>query len=341
MKLGEIAQRLGARLVGGNADIEIAGIAGIEDAGPRQLTFVSNSRYAAAARTTRASAVIVTEDFPALSAPTLRVKDPYLSFARALDFFYQPPQYSAGVHPAAVVHPNAKIGKNAHIAAYVVVAEDVTLGDDCVLLPHVVIYRGAKIGHHFLAHAHAVVREFCEIGNHVTLQNGVVVGGDGFGFAKDEKSHWRKIVQSGPTIIEDDVEIQSNACIDRASIGETRVERGAKIDNLVQVGHGSRVGQDALLCAQVGLAGSTKVGRDVVLAGQAGVAGHCRIGDGAIITAQSGVPNDVPDNAVFSGYPAMENKQWLRASAVFKRLPELLRQLRAGKEKNSGGKQSA
>ncbi len=209
-----------------------------------------------------------------------------------------------------------------------VIQEDVEVGQNAVMLAHVVIYRGVRIGDNFLAHSHAVIREFCRIGNNVVLQNGVVVGGDGFGFAKDNAGHWHKIVQSGPTVIEDDVEIQANACVDRASVGETRVARGAKIDNLVQVGHGSKVGEDSLLCAQAGLAGSTDVGRNVILAGQVGVAGHCKIGDGVIATAQSGIPSDVPAGAVVSGYPAIDNKLWLRCVAVFNRLPEIVKILR-------------
>jgi UDP-3-O-[3-hydroxymyristoyl] glucosamine N-acyltransferase len=328
MKLFEIAKRLGTRLENGSPDTEITGVAGIDDAGPGQLTFISNPKYAAAARTTKASAIIVAEDFPVLSTAMLRSKNPYLDFARALEIFYQPPKYAPGIHPTAVIHPSAKVGANAHIGPYVVIAEDVVVGDNAILLAHVVIYRGVKIGNSFLAHSHAIVREFCRIGNNVVLQNGVVVGGDGFGFAKDDKGHWHKIVQSGPTVIEDDVEIQANACIDRASVGETRIARGAKIDNLVQVGHGSRVGEDTLLCAQVGLAGSTDVGNKVILAGQVGVAGHCTIGDGAIATAQSGIPNDVPAGAVVSGYPAIDNKLWLRCVAVFNRLPEIAKLLR-------------
>lgn len=328
MKLSEIASLLGARIENGSPDTDITGVTGIEDAGPGQLTFVSNPKYAAAARTTKASAVIVSEDFPALSTAMLRSKNPYLGFARALELFYQPPQYTPGTHPTAVVHPSAKIGLGAHIGPYVVIQEDVQIGCNAVLLSHVVIYRGVRIGDNFFAHSHAVVREFCEIGNNVVLQNGVVVGGDGFGFAKDDAGRWRKIVQSGPTVIEDDVEIQANACIDRASVGETRIARGAKIDNLVQVGHGSKVGEDSLLCAQAGLAGSTDVGRNVILAGQVGVAGHCKIGDGVIATAQSGVPNDVPAGAVVSGYPAIDNKLWLRCVAVFNRLPEIAKLLR-------------
>ncbi|HEV2699006.1 MAG TPA: UDP-3-O-(3-hydroxymyristoyl)glucosamine N-acyltransferase [Terriglobales bacterium] len=329
MKLSEIAGVLGARLENGSPDTEITGVTGIESAGLGQLTFLANPKYAGLARTTKASAVIVAEDFPALPGAMLRSRNPYFDFARALELFYQPPQYAPGIHSSAVVHASAKISSGAHVGPYVVIHEDVQIGSNAVLLAHVVIYRGARIGNNFLAHSHAVVREFCTIGNNVVLQNGVIIGGDGFGFAKDDNGRWHKIVQSGPTVIEDDVEIQANACIDRASVGETRISRGAKIDNLVQVGHGSTVGEDSLLCAQAGLAGSTHVGKNVILAGQVGVAGHCKIGDGAVATAQSGIPNDVPAGAVVSGYPAIDNKLWLRCVAVFNRLPEIVKLLRA------------
>jgi len=329
MKLAQIASALNARLENGSPNIEITGVAGIEEAGSGQLTFVANPKYAAAARTTKASAVIVAEDFPAIPAAMLRAKNPYLTFARALELFYQPPRYAPGVHPTAVIHASARIGDNAHIGPYVVIDEDVQIGRNAVMLAHVVIYRGAKIGDNFFAHAHAVVREHCRLGHNVILQNGAVIGADGFGFAKDDSGRWYKIVQSGPAVIEDNVEVQANACVDRASIGETRIARGAKIDNLVQVGHGSRVGEDTLLCAQVGLAGSTDVGKNVILAGQVGVAGHCKIGDGAVATAQSGIPNDVAAGVVVSGYPAMDNKLWLRCSAVFNKLPEIAKAVRA------------
>ncbi len=328
MKLAEIASFLGARLENGSPELNITGVAGIEQAGPGHITFLANPRYAAVARTTKASAIIVAEDFPALDVAMLRSKNPYLAFARSIELFYKAPQYAPGIHTTAVIHASAKIGRNAHVGPYVVVSEDVEIGDNAVLLAHVVIYRAAKIGNNFLAHAHAVVREHCRLGDDVTLQNGVVVGADGFGFAKDDSGHWYKIVQSAPTIIENDVEVQANACIDRASVGETRIGRGSKIDNLVQVGHGSSVGEDSLLCAQVGLAGSTEVGNRVILAGQVGVAGHCKVGDGVIATAQSGIPNDVPAGSTVSGYPAIDNKLWLKCSAVFKKLPDLAKSLR-------------
>jgi UDP-3-O-[3-hydroxymyristoyl] glucosamine N-acyltransferase len=329
MKLAQIASALNLRLENGSGETEITGVAGIEEAAPGQLTFVANRKYAALARSTAASAVIVAEDFPSLpTGAMLRSKNPYLAFARAIELFYQPPQYAPGVHPTAIVHASARIGKNAHLGPYVVVGEDARIGDNAVLLAHVVIYRGARIGHNFFAHAHTIVREHCRLGDDVILQNGAIVGADGFGFAKDDSGRWHKIVQSGPAVIGNEVEVQANACIDRASVGETVVARGTKIDNLVQVGHGSRVGDNTLLCAQAGLAGSTKVGKNVILAGQVGVAGHCKIGDGAIATAQSGIPNDVPPGAVVSGYPAIDNKLWLRCSAVFNKLPEIARSLR-------------
>jgi UDP-3-O-[3-hydroxymyristoyl] glucosamine N-acyltransferase len=251
MKLSEIAAKIGARLEG--RDLEIDSVAGIGEARAGQLTFIANPKYASQAKTTQASAVIVDDNFPALQKSTLRTTNPYLAFAQALNLFYQPPQFQPGIHPTAVIHSSAKIGRNASIGPYVVVGEDAVLGDDCTLVAHVVIYHGVSIGNNFFAHAHAVVREFCKIGNNVILQNGVVIGADGFGFAKDEKGQWHKIVQSGHVVIGDNVEIQAHSCIDRAAVGVTQIDRGAKIDNFVQVGHGSSIGEDSLICAQVGL----------------------------------------------------------------------------------------
>jgi UDP-3-O-[3-hydroxymyristoyl] glucosamine N-acyltransferase len=329
MKLSAIAAALHARLDNGSPETDITGLNGIDQAGPGELSFVSNPKYAAAARSTRASAVIVAEDFPAIPAAMLRAKDPYLSFARALELFHQPLRYAPGVHATAVVHPTAKVGAHAHIGPYVVVDENVEIGEHAVLLAHVVIYRGVQIGHHFFAHAHAVVRENCRLGNHVLLQNGVVVGADGFGFAKTAEGRWHKIPQPAPVVIGDDVEIQANSCIDRASVGETRIGRGVKIDNLVQVGHGSSVGEDALLCSQVGLGGSTEIGARAILTGQVGVVGHCKVGEAAIVTPQSGVANDVAAGALVSGAPAVDHKLWLKYSAILPRLPEMARALRA------------
>lgn len=333
MKLSAIAQALDVRLENGSPATEITGLNGIEQAGPGELTFVSNPKYAAAARSTRASAVIVSEDFPAIATAMLRAKDPYLTFARALELFHQPRQYAPGVHPTALIDATAKIGAGAHIGPYVVIGEDVEIGANAVLLAHVVIYRGTRIGDNFFAHSHAVVRENCRIGRNALLQNGVVIGADGFGFAKMADGHWYKIPQPAPVIIGDDVEVQANSCIDRASVGETRIGRGVKVDNLVQVGHGAQVGEDALLCAQVGLAGSTQIGNKVILTGQVGVVGHCKVGENAIVTPQSGVANDIAAGALVSGSPAVDHKAWLKYSAILPRLPEIARAVRAKDKK--------
>src|SRR5258706_740874 len=294
MKLSQIASALNARLENGSLDseiidTEIPGLNGIEQAGPGEITFVANQKYAPAARLTKAAAVIVAQSFPAIPAATLRVEDPYQSFARALELFHQPLRYAPGVHPTAIVHPTAKIGRGAHLGPSAVIDEHVEIGDHAVLLAHAVIYRGVKIGNNFFAHAHAVVRENCRIGNNVLQHNGVVIGSDGFGFAKTRDGHWYKIPQPAPVVIKDDVEVQANSCIDRASVGETRIGRGVKIDNLVQVGHGSQVGEDALLCSQVGLGGSTEIGNRVILTGQVGAVGHCKVGEAAIVTQPSGI----------------------------------------------------
>jgi UDP-3-O-[3-hydroxymyristoyl] glucosamine N-acyltransferase len=326
MKLGELASRLGAELRG-DPELEVTGVKGIEDAGPSEITFVANPKYGALARKTKAAAVLVDPDFPEIAPPTLRIRNPYHAFSRALALFYQPPAYAPGIHPTAVIDPTAEIGENAHIGAYVVVGPRVRLGSHATLLPHVVLYPGVQAGSHLFAHAHAVVREHCVLGDHVTLENGAIIGADGFGFSKNEAGHWEKIPQSGPVLLGNRVDVQANACIDRATVGTTEIGDGSKVDNLVQVGHGSKVGENSLLCAQVGLAGSSVIGNNVILAGQAGVAGHCSLGDGVILTAQSAVSHDVPPGKMISGSPGFDNRVWLRAVAIFQRLPELLKRL--------------
>jgi len=332
MKLQELAHRLGCRLEG-SPGIEITGVAGIDYAVTGQLTFLANRRYSPQLKTTQASAVLVEEGVKLEHEPelaplaALRTANPYLAFAHAIELFYGPPVYKPGVHATAVIDASAKIGRGAHIGPYCFIGEEVEIGEDAVLHSFVTIYRDAKIGARFFAHAHAVVREGCRIGDRVILQNGVIIGGDGLGFAKQADGSWYKMAQSGPAVLEDDVEVQANACIDRATVGETRIGRGTKIDDLVLVGHASQVGAHTMLCGQVGLAGSTRVGESCILAGQVGTAGHLTVGDGAVITAQSGVPNNVPARALYSGYPAVENRQWLKMMAALNRLPELQRRV--------------
>jgi UDP-3-O-[3-hydroxymyristoyl] glucosamine N-acyltransferase len=341
MKLQELAERLECRLEG-EPGVEIHGVAGIEQAGPGEVTFLANRRYTPNLSTTRASAVFVEDGVDvvrepgALALAKLRTSNPYLSFAKAIELFYEAPKYAPGIHPAAVIANSARIGAGAHVGPYCFVDEDVVIGENAVLHSFVTIYRGARIGATFFAHAHAVVREFCRIGDRVILQNGVIIGGDGLGYAKKPDGTWYKMMQSGPTVLEDDVEVQANACIDRATVGETRIGRGTKIDDLVLVGHASKVGGNSMLCGQVGLAGSTRIGENCILAGQVGTAGHLTVGDGAVITAQSGVPNDVPERALYSGYPAVENREWLRMMAALRRLPELQKRVGELEERLAG-----
>jgi UDP-3-O-[3-hydroxymyristoyl] glucosamine N-acyltransferase len=326
-KLQDLASALGCTL-SGDGEIEITGIAGMEQAGPADLTFLANPKYTHKVKHSRAAAILVSEPLPQSTPASLVSANPYHDFARALALFYQPPRPKPGIHPQASIAATAVVGEGAAIGPFAVVGENVTIGRNAVLHPHAVIYDGVKIGDDFCAHSHAVVREFCEIGHRVILQNGVVVGGDGFGFAKTAQGTHFKIPQSGVTVIEDDVEVQTLSSIDRATVGETRVKRGAKIDSLVQVGHACTVGEDDIICAQTGLAGSTVLGKNVLLAGQVGISGHLTIHDNAVIYAQSGIGGDVQAGAVLSGSPAFDSREWLRAITAFPKLPELLKAVR-------------
>jgi UDP-3-O-[3-hydroxymyristoyl] glucosamine N-acyltransferase len=327
MKLSVLATTLDCRLRG-DGDVEILGVTGMERAGPGDVTFLANPKYAHKVKETRAGAIIVHESAGELPIPALLSKNPYLDFARALEQFYQPPVPPAGIHPAAFIDVTSKVGEDASIGAYVVVGPHVTIGRRARLHPHVVIYEGAVIGDDFTAHSGSVVREHCRIGNRVILQNGVVIGGDGFGFAKRADGTHYKIVQSGPTVLEDDVEVQSLTNIDRATVGETRVRRGAKVDSLVQIGHACEVGEDNIICAQVGLAGSSVLKKNVLLAGQVGVSGHLTIHDNAVVYAQSGIGGDVEPGTVVSGSPAFDASTWRRCVAAYPKLPELIRAMR-------------
>jgi UDP-3-O-[3-hydroxymyristoyl] glucosamine N-acyltransferase len=300
----------------------------MEHATASELTFLANPKYAHKLKHSRAGAVLIAQRVDDLPIAQLISANPYLDFARALALFYQAPRPKPGIHPMASIAASAQIGEGASIGAFAVVGENVTIGKKAILHPHVVIYDGAQIGDDFLAHSHSSVREFCRVGNRVILQNGVVVGGDGFGFAKRADGSHHKIPQSGVTIIEDDVEVQSLTSVDRATVGETRVKRGAKIDSLVQVGHACVVGEDNIICAQTGLAGSTILEKRVLLAGQVGVSGHLTIHDDAVVYAQSGVGHDVKAGGIISGSPAFEMREWIRAATGFQKLPELIRTVR-------------
>jgi len=327
MKLRELAAALGCTVLG-DGELDITGVRGMEQAGPSELTFLANPKYAHKVKDTRAGAILVTAPVSGQSITSVVSANPYHDFARALAMFYQPPRPAPGIHPQASIASSASIGEGASIGPFAVVGERVRIGNNAVLHPHVVVYEGAEIGDDFIAHSHAVVREFCRVGNRVILQNGVVVGGDGFGFAKTKEGTHFKIVQSGVTVIEDDVEIQSLTSIDRATMGETRVKRGAKIDSLVQVGHACVIGEDNIICSQAGLAGSSVLGKNVLLAGQAGVSGHLTIHDNAVVYAQAGIGGDIEAGSVVAGSPHFDAKTWRRAVAAFPKLPDLVRAVR-------------
>jgi UDP-3-O-[3-hydroxymyristoyl] glucosamine N-acyltransferase len=329
MKISELAERTGARVEGATDDLEITGAAGMDDAASGHVTFLANPRYTPRVNTTRASAIYLSEDAQTdRQIAILRVKDPYLAYTRALRIFNPEAELEPFVHPSAVIDPNARVAKRVAIGACVVIGRNAFIGDDVRIHPNVTIYDDVTIGRGSVIHSGVAIRERTVIGERVVIHNNSVIGCDGFGYAKDEEKHWLKIPQAGRVVIEDDVEIGAATTIDRASVGESRIGRGSKLDNLVQIGHSCTIGEDTLLCAQVGLAGSSHIGNRVILAGQAGVAGHLTIGDDVVLTAKSATSHDIPAGKVISGIPAFDNKDWLRSTAAFRRLGEIQRTVR-------------
>ena len=322
MKLHEIAARLECRLEG-DGDIDIRGIAAIDDALPGDLTFFTNPKYATSLRETRASAVILGETADPAPCAMLRAKQPYLAFARAVELFSDPWRPPVGIHPTAVVGAGVTIGDGVSVGPFAVIGDGARIGDRSVIHAHVSIGREVEIGDDCVLHVRVSIRERIRLGHRVILQDGAVIGSDGYGFARRADGTHHKIPQLGAVVIEDDVEIGANAAVDRPAVGETRIGAGTKIDNLVQIAHGVSIGRNVLLAAQVGVAGSVTIEDDVTLAGQVGVAGHITLGKGVIATAQTGIPNSVDPGAFVSGYPAIPNRDWLRSSAVFRKLPEL------------------
>jgi len=328
MKLSDLARLTGARVEGAD-DIEISGAAGLDEAGAGHVTFLANPRYTPRVNTTRASAIYLSEEATTdREISILRVKDPYLAYTRALRIFHPDAELEPFVHPSAVIDPTARIAARVAIGACVVIGRNVFVGDDVLIHPNVTVYDDVTIGRGSVIHSGVALRERTVIGERVVIHNNAVIGCDGFGYAKDEQKRWLKIPQAGRVVIEDDVEIGAGTTIDRASVGESRIGRGSKVDNLVQIGHSCTVGEDSLLCAQVGLAGSSHIGSRVILAGQAGVAGHLTIGDDVVLTAKSATSHDIPAGKVISGIPAFDNKDWLRSTAAFRRLGEMQRTLR-------------
>ena len=326
MTLRDLAERLGCRLEG-DGTLEISRIASLEQAGDGDIAFFANPRYAPALRRTRASAVIIGENAPAAPCAMLRTKHPYLAFANALTMFVKSADPPPGIDARSAIAGDATVGRDVSVGPFSSVGRGARIGDRTIIYPNVFIGDGAVVGDDCIIHSHVAIRERIVIGNRVVIQNGAVIGADGYGFVKRADGTHQKIPQTAIVIVEDDVEIGANTTVDRPAIGETRIQAGAKIDNLVQIGHGVNVGRNTLLAAQVGIAGSTTIGDNVTLAGQVGVAGHVSIGKDASAVGQSGITNSVSEGAFVSGYPAIDNKEWLKASVIFKKLPELRKKI--------------
>lgn len=327
MKLSEVAESLSCKLEG-DGTIEILGVATLETAREGDLSFLTNSKYQSEAKRTGASALLVGNDCPAMGVALLRHDNPYLAFAKAVEIFFKKPAVHPSIHPTAWIADTAVLGANVYIGPLSYIGERVVLGDNVRVQAKCTVEEGAQIGDETLLHSGCVVREGVVIGKNCIVQNNAIVGSDGFGYAKQSNGEWYKIIQAGTVIVEDEVEIGAASTIDRATLDETRVKRGTKIDSQVHIGHGCVIGNDNLLCAQVGLAGSTRTGKGVILTGQVGAAGHLKIGDGTIATPQTGIANSVAAGVIVSGSPAIDHRNWLKSSAAFSRLPDLQKTVR-------------
>lgn len=330
MKLSELAEKTGTMLESGSPEAEIAAAAGLDIAGEGDITFLANPKYTPQIKETKASAIFLNEGVEAGrdDLAVLRAKDAYLAYTRALRLFHPEKAIKPGVHPSAVIDATADVSPEAEIGANVVISAGCKVEKGVKVFPNATIYEGVSIGEGSVLHSGVSVRENCEIGRRCIIHNNTTIGSDGFGYAKDEEKRWLKIPQVGRVVLEDDVEIGANTAIDCASVGETRIKRGAKIDNLVQIGHSCTVDEDALICSQTGLAGSSVIGKRVILAGQVGIAGHLKVGDDAVITAKSATSHDIEPGKVISGIPGFDNKDWLRSTAAYRRLGEFAQRLK-------------
>ncbi len=330
MKLSELAQLTSSTIAQGAGELEIMSTAGLDLAGVGDVTFLANPKYTPQIVATKASAIYLNDgvEIDREDIAVLRAKDAYVAYTLAMRLFFPEPKLKAFVHPAAVIDPTARVSDNVEIHANAVIGANCTVASGVRIMPNVTLYDGVSVGEDSTIHSGVSVRENCEIGRNCIIHNNSTIGSDGFGYAKNEDKSWLKIPQTGRVILEDDVEIGANTAIDRASVGETRIKRGAKIDNLVQIGHSCTIDEDALICSQTGLAGSSHIGKRVILTGQVGIAGHLKVGDDAVITAKSATSHDVEPGKVISGIPAFDNREWLRSTAAFRKLGEMASRLR-------------
>jgi UDP-3-O-[3-hydroxymyristoyl] glucosamine N-acyltransferase len=330
MKLAQLAEQTGAIIEQGSPELEIASTAGLELAGPGDVTFLANPKYVHQLKTTRATAIFLNQgiDVGRDDIAVLRAKDSYLAYTRAMRQFFPEPEIEPFVHPTAVIHPTADVARFVEIHANVVIGANCRIAAGVKIMPNATLYNDVSIGENSVLDSGVSVRAHCEIGSNCVVQNNSTIGSDGFGYAKDEDGSWLKIPQTGRVVLEDNVEVGANAAIDCASVGETRIKRGTKIDNLVQIGHSCTVDENSLICAQTGLAGSTHIGKRVILAGQVGIAGHLKVGNDAVVTAQSAAAHDVPDGKKIGG-PGLDNGVWIRVVSIFKRLSDVVKTVRA------------
>lgn len=323
--LAEIAALVNGMVVGA-ADKEITGITNIDDAGSGDITFAVHPHLEKAAKCA-AAAVIIPDSIDEFPKPAIRVTNPRMAFTTLLALFTPKPVIELGVHPTAIIGKNVKLGTAVAIMAHTVIEDNALIGNNTVIYPHTYIGREVTIGDDTLIHPNVTIRENCQLGNRVIVQSGAVIGSDGFGFVTVGGRH-QKVPQVGNVIIEDDVEIGANTCLDRATTGSTVVGQGTKIDNLVHLAHNVVVGQNCFFVAQTGIAGSTKIGNNVTFAGQAGSAGHITIGDNCVFAARTAPINDIPDNSFCAGFPARPHREWLRSEAAVSRLPDLVKKIR-------------
>src|SRR5687768_6938132 len=330
MKLSELAEATRSIIERGHAETEISAAAGLDIAKAGEITFLANPKYTPQIRETKASAIFLNDgvELDRDDIAVLRSSDSYLAYTRALRLFHPSVDTVPSIHPTAVIDSSATVGVRCSIGAHVVIGKNCRVDENVTIFPNVTLYDGSSIGRNSVIHSGVSVREDCVIGQDCIVHNNTTIGSDGFGYAKDEDKRWVKIPQVGRVVLEDDVEIGANTAIDCASVGETRIKRGAKIDNLVQIGHSCTVEEDALICSQTGLAGSSVIGKRVILAGQVGIAGHLRVGDDVVITAKSATSHNVEAGKIISGIPAFDNREWLRSTAAFRSLSEMARKIR-------------
>ena len=331
MRLSDISKIIGKPFF--NGDVEINNISGIEEATTGDLTFVLKDKFLKIAEEKKVSALIISENL-STKLPHIKSNNPQLDFIKVLNIFYPDPFKNLnGISRTSSISKETNFGKNVYVGDYSVLFENVSIDDNTKIFPHVTIYPNVKIGKNCIIHSFTTIRENTEIGDNVIIQNGAVIGGDGFGFVKDENGRYHKIPHVGKLIIEDNIEIQANSCIDRAPYGKTLIKKGTKIDNLVQIAHGCKIGENCVFSAQTGIAGSTKIGNNVICAGQVGIADHSTVGDNAVLLAKSGVTSKVKSGTMVSGYPLFDAVLFRKISVSLKKLPDLLKEFKILKKK--------